>query len=113
MNLFIAFLMLFIPGLISVRLHGITKITKDNWQTALFAYLVYSFTIILCVYGFMFVTFPQRVVSFSLAHGAIYSASFVFKYSLVALIVALALPRLRVRWLNRKKEPKLRIGEDE
>jgi hypothetical protein len=113
MNIFIAFLMLFVPGLISVRIHGITKIARDNWQGALFAYLVYSFTIVLCVYGFMFLTFPQRAVSFSLSAGDIYSASFVFKYSLVALIFSLVLPKLRARWLNRDKTQRLKIENDE
>jgi hypothetical protein len=92
----ISFLMLFVPGLIALRLHGIAKVTKENWQSALLAYLVYSLLIIFIDYTVMFISYPIRTVSFSpwvmQFHSNIYGASFVVKYTLVALVSSVGLP---------------------
>ena len=105
MTFFISLMLLLVPGLVSTRiLWKDKKISKDDWKYVASDYLVYSFLIIICVYGFMFFTYPQRTVSFDMQLNAvshIYSASFVFKYSVVALISSVALPKL-VPWLYNK-----------
>ena len=100
----IAFFMLFTPGLIALRLLWHKKeIKKEDYRFLVCDYLIYSFLIQLAVYGFMFITYPQRSVSFAAGMGAvshILSASFVFKYSAVALAAAVVLP-IFVPWLTR------------
>jgi len=100
----IAFLMLLAPGLIAVRILWREKtISQDDWKLVVIDYFVYSFLIMLAVYAFMFFTYPDRTVSFSVnvtAISTILTASFVFKYSIVALISALILP-IFVPWVIR------------
>jgi len=88
-------LMLLVPGLISIRIlwHN-RKIEREDYKFIICDYLVYSFLIQMVTYAFMFLTYPQRMVSFSLNIGAtshILSASFVFKYSFIALLSAMFL----------------------
>lgn len=94
--------MLLAPGLIAVRILWKDRaISAADYKFVAGDYLIYSFLIQMAAYGFMFLTYPERTVSFTVNAGAvshILSASFVFKYSLVALIAALALPKA-VPWL--------------
>jgi len=95
MMIIIALLLLLVPGIISLRIlwHGRT-ITKSDYKHIVIDYLVYSFLIVLLSYAFMFITYSQRTVSFSVnlhAVSHILSASFVFKYSITSLISAVGL----------------------
>ncbi|MDR1001564.1 MAG: hypothetical protein LBL96_12350 [Clostridiales bacterium] len=98
---FIAFLMLSVPGLVSLRLHGINKADKENWQEVLFVFLLYSMAIIFFVNLIMFITFHDRTVSFSpfdrTTNSSIFYSSFIIKYTLFAMIFALLLPNLYKR----------------
>jgi hypothetical protein len=88
------------PGVIAVSVHHkqLIHITCTNWQPLLWEYLLYSFAIIFAVNFVMFLSYPQRTVSFSpwitWAYSTIYFSGFIFKYSLFAIIAALGLPKL-------------------
>ena len=88
--------MLIAPGLISVRILWSNKLIKrEDYKFIACDYVIYSFLIQLAVYAIMFFTYPERLVSFSIdiiTTSHILAASFVFKYSFVALIAALILP---------------------
>ena len=93
----IVLLLLLAPGFISLRILWSGKtINHSNCLSFLSDYMIYSFLIMLCTYGFMFLTYPDRTVSFSVnmlsANSSVLSASFVVKYSLVSLLSALILP---------------------
>ena len=112
MTFIVALFMLLTPGLIAVRiLHGKKDIGRGDWKFIVCDYFVYSFLIQIAVYGFMFFTYPPRTVSFHAEiHAAshIMSASFVFKYSVIALISALVLPFLVPKvirfWRNQEEK---------
>ena len=94
---FIVLLMLLAPGLISFRiLYSGKTISKSNYKYIVCDYLVYSFLIVLVVYAVMFFSYPERTVSLSIhntdTHSQIYSASFILKYSLMALTASVLLP---------------------
>ena len=100
----LAVLLLFSPGVIAVRiLWRNKKISQVDYFSIGCDYVLYSFLIQMMTYGFMFFTYPERTVSFSASIPAISSiitASFVFKYSAVSLVFALALPAI-VPWIVR------------
>ena len=101
----IPILMLFTPGLIAIRILWRDKeISRSEYIYVISDYIIYSFLIMLSVYAFTFITFPERTVSFTIqqvpAHSHIYAASFVFKYSISALVASLILP-VFVPWLCR------------
>ena len=114
----VALFMLLAPGLIAVRVLWNNKpIGKEDYKEVFIDYAIYSFLIQMSVYGFMFITYPERTVSFSAgihATSHIMTASFVFKYSIVALIFAVILPAIVPRVIkfwrgledNRKKRRK-------
>jgi len=95
-------LMLLAPGLISTRILWRSKpITRGDYKLIASDYAIYSFLIMLVTYGFMFFTYPERTVSFvpgAEAMSHILSASFVFKYSLIALVASLILPAF-IPWI--------------
>lgn len=100
----VALFMLLAPGLISIRILWNKKASKglkiEDYKFIACDYIIYTFLIQTAVYGFMFFTYPERLVSFALnvyATSHILSASFVFKYSFMALTSALILPAL-VPW---------------
>ena len=99
-----AVILLLAPGFVSVRiLWRNKKISQGDYLLVACDYAVYSFLILLTSYGFMFFTYPERTVSFSLSLPAISHimyAGFVFKYAAVSLVAALALPAF-VPWLVR------------
>ena len=104
--LIVSLLMQLVPGLIAVRIlwskRATSAIVPENYKFIACDYLIYSFLIQLAVYGFMFITYSERSVSFAIGVGAvshILSASFVFKYSVVALAAAMVLP-IVVPWLT-------------
>jgi len=118
--------MLLIPGLISLRILWHEKpIVKSAYKYIVSDYLVYSFLIKLLVYGFMFISYSQRTVSFSInmpAISHILSASFVFKYLIVSLTsavgLAITIPKLirlyekhkhRYRLINLRFAKKIKI----
>lgn len=94
----IALLMLLAPGFISLRILWRNKpLSRSNIFQLISDYFIYSFLTLLSTYSFMFLTYPDRRVSFSpeiLATSHILTASFVVKYSFVALISALLLPAI-------------------
>ena len=98
----VALFMLLVPGLIAVRILWSNRtIAKTDYKFLICDYLIYSFMIQMAVYGFMFFTYPERTVSFSVGiwtTSHILSASFVFKYSVVALAAAVILPGF-IPWL--------------
>ena len=101
----IPILMLLTPGLIAIRILWRDKvINRAEYKYVISDYIIYSFLIMLTVYAFMFITFPERTISFSTQHVAVHShihaASFVFKYTASALVASLILPVL-VPWICR------------
>lgn len=105
--------MLTVPGLVSTYIHhnGKLKVTQNNWQELLIEYLIFGFIILVLDYGFMFVSYTQRTVSFVPivpADSNVWNASFVFKYSFAALVFAVALPMAyRVLALAKKRVGKI------
>ena len=91
-------MMLLVPGLISVRILWHDKdISRADYKYIASDYLVYSFLIMLFVFAIMFFSYPNRTISFSVnvpAISHVLSTGFVFKYSTVALLAALALPNV-------------------
>jgi hypothetical protein len=127
MNFVYPFLMLFVPGLIAVCVHdkAFVHITRENWQSTLCKYLIYSFVIMTAVSFIMYLQQPLRTVSFSpwteipstKTHSNVNEARFVFKYSLLAGAAAVMLPKV---WENRhsifkpiSKRGSVEIGDDE
>ena len=108
----IALFMLLAPGLIAVRILWYKNdIKREDYKFLACDYVIYSFLIKMAVYGFMFITYPERSVSFvtdvrAVSH--ILSASFVFKYSAAALAAAVILPIfvpcLAKFWLNLEED---------
>ena len=93
----IPLLMLLTPGLIAVRILWNNKpITRTDFPFIVSDYIIYSFLIMLSSYAVMFLSYAERTVSFSTQFlplsSTIFGASFVVKYSVVALIAAVALP---------------------
>jgi hypothetical protein len=123
MNLFISLLILIVPGIIAVSIHEkqLIHITRDNWQSLLWKFLLYSFGIIFIVSFVLYLRFPERTVSFSpwtiWTSNNVYQVSFVFKYMLFATVAALILPKLwgcRNSFLKKLKERKsFKITDDE
>jgi len=123
MNLFISILMLIVPGIIAVSIHEkqLIHITRENWQSLLWKFLLYSFGIIFIVSLVLYLRFPERTVSFSpwttWTSNNVYQVSFVFKYILFATVSALILPKLwgcRHSFLKKLKERKsFKIADDE
>ena len=104
--------LLLIPGLIAVRIHWRGReIVRRSFIYFLWDYFIYTFLIIMLDYGFMFLTNAKRQVSFTLQNikldSTIYSAGFVFKYSMAALIFALILPVLV------RNRPRLKVTIDD
>jgi hypothetical protein len=97
MDFVVAFLMLFVPGLIALCIHEKTlvRFNRENWQPLLWKYLFYSFAIVFTAYFVMYLDYPGRRLSFSSqaeAHSNVLMVSFVVKYSLLAVASALVLP---------------------
>jgi len=123
MNLFISILMLLVPGIIAVSIHEkqLIHITRDNWQSLLWKFLLYSFGIIFIVSFVLYLRLPERTVSFSpwtiWTTNNMFQVSFVFKYILFATLAALILPKLwgcRHSFLKKLKERKsFKIADDE
>jgi hypothetical protein len=115
--------MLFVPGIIAVSVHNkqLIRITRDNWQPLIWEFLLYSFGIMLAVNFVMFLTSPNRSVSYSpwmlQADNNVLQAGFVFKYTLVAAVVAFVLPKLWEHYSyffdKQKKRPQSKIEDDE
>jgi len=112
--------MLLAPGLIALRIIWKDRaIERKDYKFVASDYLIYSFLIQMSVYGFMFLTYPERTVSFALnteAVSHILSASFVFKYSFIALVAALVLPaivpRIAEGFINLEKKRKERLEKE-
>ena len=91
----VALFMLLAPGLVAVSILWHKKdIRREDYKIVARDYVIHSFLIQTAVYGFMFITYPERTVSFAAAEAAshILSASFVFKYSVSAFAAAVAIP---------------------
>jgi len=107
----IALLMLIAPGLITLRILWFKKgVNREDYKYIFCDYVIFSFLIHTMVYGLMFITYPERSVSFvtnvwAVSH--ILSASFVFKYSVFALVISVVLSFF-VPWLI-----KFTIGSEE
>ena len=118
MMIIIVLLMLLAPGLISMRmLWKLKELASADYKLIISDYIIYSFLIQLSCYLVMFLSYPERLVSFSLSnvwtHSHIYSASFVVKYSMIAVITALLLPSVITKMAqivyNLEEERKHRI----
>ena len=92
-----AFLLL-VPGLIAVRIVWRDKeIAQRDYFAIACDYAVYSFLVHMMTYGVLYFTYPERTVSFTAGMPTtsnVISAGFVFKYSAVSLIFALAMPAI-------------------
>jgi len=124
MNLFISILMLFVPGIIAVCVHNkkLIQVTRDNWQSLLLMFLLYSFGIMFIVNLIMYINDPGRSVSYSpwtkvSTINNVFQVSFVFKYTLFASVAAVVLPKIWVhrhnflKWLKEHKS--FKIADDE
>jgi hypothetical protein len=106
MNFFVPLLMLSMPGVVAVSLHRgqLIRVTRENWQTLLWEYLLYSFAIVFTVNFVMFLSAPHRLVSYApgtaWTTSNILQAGFVAKYSLCAVAAACGLPQL---WQHRRE----------
>ena len=85
----ISFIMLMVPGLVSVWLSGNNKVTKDAAFGILVQYLLNSFLILLISYGIFYVTYGSAVLSFSDIYSesydySIYNINVAFKYLMLA-----------------------------
>ena len=90
----ISFIMLMVPGLISVWISGNTKMNKENAFSILSQYLVNSFIVLLLVYGILFVLYGSALLSFSDVYDAAYDYSIfnvnvAFKYLLLAGVLSI------------------------
>jgi hypothetical protein len=93
----------------ALRIHWLGReITRASYKYIACDYIIYSFAIIAICYVFMFLSYPTRTVSFSSGvfstHSNVYQASFIAKYSFVAIISALTLSIvIKFRWILWKK----------
>ena len=111
--LIISLLMLLTPGLIALRIRWRRKtIRRADIKYLISDYLILSFIIMIIDYLVMFLSYTERTVSFSVKlmkyDSNIYSASFIVKYSLTALVLAFVIPYLWQTIFNRpnKKDKK-------
>lgn len=91
----ISFIMLMVPGLISVWISGNTKMSKENAFAVLSQYLLNSFIVLLLAYGIFFVLYGSALLSFSDVYNAAYDYSIfnvnvAFKYLLLAGVLSVA-----------------------
>ena len=94
---FISFLLLAVPGLISLRLFHRKRWRPKKTDAWMYIsdYLFFSFFIVVFSYGVMTVSDPFRIVSFSSnrasdAITSIYSAGFIVKYAVASSIGSVA-----------------------
>jgi hypothetical protein len=115
--------MLAVPGIIAVSVHDkqLIHITRDNWQSIIWKYLLYSFGIVFAANFVMYLSSPGRTISYSpwtlWTTNDIFHAGFVSKYILLAVIAAVGLPKVWERrhyFLNIfKKGESFKIADDE
>lgn len=91
----ISFIMLMVPGLISVWISGNTKVKKDNIFAVVTQYLLNSFLVLLLAYGIFYVMYGSAVLSFSDLYSdsydySIYNVNVAFKYLALAGGLSLA-----------------------
>jgi len=125
MNLIVPMLMLVVPGIIAVSIHNgrLIHVTRENWQSLMWTYLIYTFAIVFVSYFIMFLNDPERGISFSPwttgmiktteRANDVLQVGFVFKYTLFAVAAAIILPKL---WAKRHfvtKRKKFKIADDE
>lgn len=89
----ISFIMLMVPGLISVWISGNTKVGKENAFAVLSQYLLNSFIVLLMAYGIFFVLYGSALLSFSDVYNtaydySIFNVNVAFKYLLLAGILS-------------------------
>ena len=98
----ITLFMMLAPGLISLRILWQKRdISRKDYKFLVCDYMIYSLLIHTVVYGFLFLTYPGRSVSFAAdidATSSILSASFIFKYSILSMLIAVVLP-IFVPWV--------------
>jgi hypothetical protein len=92
--------MLAVPGIIAVSVHNkqLIHITRDNWQSIIWKYLLYSLGIVFAANFVMYLSSPGRTVSYSpwitWTTNDVLHVGFVFKYILLAVIAAVSLPKI-------------------
>lgn len=109
----ISFIMLMVPGLLSVWISGNTKLKKDNAFAVVTQYLLNSFLVLLLAYGIFYVMYGSAVLSFSDIYSdsydySIYNVNVAFKYLLLAggLSVAVGIAERFFRMFAHKKAAK-------
>lgn len=109
----ISFIMLMVPGLISVWLSGNIKMTKENAFTVLAQYLLNSFLVLLLSYGIFYAVYGSAVLSFSDIYSesydySIFNINVAFKYMLLAggLSVAVGIAERIIMALMQKRREK-------
>ena len=112
----VALFMLLTPGLIAVRiLWKGREIERSKLFGFVSDYVVCSFLVQMMTYGVMWITYPERTVSFStnvLAVSNITGAGFVFKYSAVSFAYAIVLPITLPIFLRSWQITEDKINED-
>lgn len=109
----ISFIMLMVPGVISVWLSGHGKLTKDNVFSVLAQYLINSFLVLLFSYGIFYAVYGSAVLSFSDIYSeaydySIFNINVAFKYLLLAggLAVAVGIAERAILALMKKRGTK-------
>jgi hypothetical protein len=92
----IPLLLLLIPGLVSIRIHWKKcDVTVANYKFIVCDYLIYTLVITALVCAFIFISDKMRAGSpdvRAMMESATYTNSFVYKWSFIALFLAIVLP---------------------
>lgn len=114
----ISFIMLMVPGLLSVWISGNTKLSAENAFAVLTQYFLNSFLVLLLAYGIFYVLYGSVVLSFSDHYNeaydySIYNINVAFKYLLLVGILSIGLgivERIVMKMRDKRKLTKEQIG---
>lgn len=114
----ISFIMLMVPGLLSVWISGSTKLNRENAFAVLTQYFLNSFLVLVLAYGIFYALYGSAVLSFSDQYSeaydySIYNINVAFKYLLLAGALAVMVgivERVIKKAFGKRKLTKEQIG---
>lgn len=114
----ISFMMLMVPGLLSVWISGKTKLNRENAFAILTQYFLNSFLVLVLAYGIFYLLYGSAVLSFSDQYSeaydySIYNINVAFKYLLLAGALAVMVgivERIVIKAFGKRKLTKEQIG---
>ena len=114
----ISFMMLMVPGLLSVWISGKTKLNRENAFAILTQYFLNSFLVLVLAYGIFYLLYGSAVLSFSDQYSevydySIYNINVAFKYLLLAGALAVMVgivERIVIKVFGKRKLTKEQIG---